>query len=281
MTLIFFVVSAGVNKAFDFGVSQPFVIVFRSGSLLISFLVGLWLYKKKYSLGHFMAVLIVTIGVIATTLAEAEHKQHATKAPNNPVGCLNCNNNDLANTEAKAQAEYFSWIIGTTIVFVTMVLLAVLGYVQGQAYEKYGKHPEEMVFYTHLLPLPMFMLFGNESIRVMKVWTVSDPVTFLSITIPIAWGLILINCITQYFCINGVHHVTANLGTLTCTFITTVRKFLSLILSIVYFQHEFTTQHWAGTALVALGSFLYIWADVAATNANAKKQAELAKKKQN
>jgi UDP-xylose/UDP-N-acetylglucosamine transporter B4 len=44
-----------------------------------------------------------------------------------------------------------------------MVLLAVLGYVQGQAYEKYGKHPEEMVFYTHLLPLPMFMLFGNES----------------------------------------------------------------------------------------------------------------------
>jgi hypothetical protein len=52
-----------------------------------------------------MAVLIVTIGVIATTLAEAEHKQHATKAPNNPVGCLNCNNNDLANTEAKAQVR--------------------------------------------------------------------------------------------------------------------------------------------------------------------------------
>jgi hypothetical protein len=52
-----------------------------------------------------MAVLIVTIGVIATTLAEAEHKQHATKAPNNPVGCLNCNNNDLANTEAKAQVS--------------------------------------------------------------------------------------------------------------------------------------------------------------------------------
>ncbi len=66
------------------------------------------------------------------------------------------------------QDEYYSWIIGTAIVFVTMVLLAVLGYIQGQAYEKYGKHPEEMLLFTHLLPLPMFFLFGNDS-RTYKI----------------------------------------------------------------------------------------------------------------
>jgi len=105
-----------------------------------------------------------------------------------------------------------------------MVLLAILGYIQGQAYDKYGKHPEEMLLYTHLLPLPMFMLFGNESstsyeslknlrliiivVRVLNVWSASAPISLLSMTIPIAWIYLLINCVTQYFCISGVHHVT-------------------------------------------------------------------------
>jgi len=46
-TSLFFLISVLNNKAFDFGVSQPFHTVFRSGSLLVSFLVGSLLFSRK------------------------------------------------------------------------------------------------------------------------------------------------------------------------------------------------------------------------------------------
>ena len=44
---------------------------------------------------------------------------------------------------------------------------------------------------------------------------------------------------------------------LTCTFTITVRKFVSLIFSVLYFRNPFTVYHWVGTALVFGGTGLY------------------------
>jgi len=37
----------------------------------------------------------------------------------------------------------------------------------------------------------------------------------------------------------------------------TIRKFLSLIISVVYFKNNFTLVHWLGAALVLVGTALY------------------------
>ena len=57
-------------------------------------------------------------------------------------------------------------------------------------------------------------------------------------------------------CILGVYQLTGAAGTVTCTLTLTIRKFVSLVISIVYFQNPFTVYHWLGGVMVFLGKKL-------------------------
>lgn len=65
-------------------------------------------------------------------------------------------------------------------------------------------------------------------------------------------------------CIRGVFILTTECTSLTVTLVVTLRKFLSLIISILYFQNPFTAWHWVGTAVVFLGMLLYteVWSSI-------------------
>jgi UDP-xylose/UDP-N-acetylglucosamine transporter B4 len=67
-------------------------------------------------------------------------------------------------------------------------------------------------------------------------------------------------------CIRGVFILTTECASLTVTLVVTLRKFLSLIVSVWYFQNPFTVWHWVGTAVVFLGTLLYteVWTSVRA-----------------
>lgn len=79
----------------------------------------------------------------------------------------------------------------------------------------------------------------------------------LGVAIPYMWGLLICNTIFQYICINAVFQLTTECSSLTVTLVITVRKFLSLIFSIFYFDYAFTLYHWVGTVLVFTGSALF------------------------
>lgn len=68
----------------------------------------------------------------------------------------------------------------------------------------------------------------------------------------------------RYICIRGVFILTTECASLTVTLVVTLRKFLSLIISILYFNNPFTVWHWVGTAVVFLGTLLYtdVWSSV-------------------
>ena len=74
---------------------------------------------------------------------------------------------------------------------------------------------------------------------------------------PKLWLYILGNCVTQYVCIRGVFVLTTECPSLIVTLVVTLRKFVSLLFSIFYFQNPFTFQHWAATALVFGGTALF------------------------
>ncbi len=75
--------------------------------------------------------------------------------------------------------------------------------------------------------------------------------------IPILWFLAALNVLTQYICIAGVYSLQPVVSPLTLNIVLTVRKFLSLLLSIVAFQNTFTAAHWVGAALVLGGASVY------------------------
>jgi len=58
-------------------------------------------------------------------------------------------------------------------------------------------------------------------------------------------------------CIRGVYIAIAASGPLTGTLLITLRKFVSLVLSIIYFSNPWTQNHWMGTTLVFGGVLVY------------------------
>eukprot|EP01116_Phalansterium_solitarium_P024023 TRINITY_DN8668_c0_g1_i1.p1 TRINITY_DN8668_c0_g1~~TRINITY_DN8668_c0_g1_i1.p1 ORF type:complete len:193 (-),score=4.76 TRINITY_DN8668_c0_g1_i1:65-643(-) len=85
LTCIFFALSIINNKAFDYEISQPIHMIFRSSSLLASMLLGLSIFGKRYSSFQVAGVLFVTGGVIAATVAEGAQK--TTGSSCGPTGC--------------------------------------------------------------------------------------------------------------------------------------------------------------------------------------------------
>ena len=126
-------------------------------------------------------------------------------------------------------------------------------------YGKYGKHPKEALFYSHALPLPGFLLLSSDIAHHWSVAMASAPVTLpgTSLAVPAQLLYLLANVATQYVCISSVFVLTTECASLTVTLVVTLRKFLSLIFSIVYFKNPFTVYHWVGTSLVFGGTLLF------------------------
>ncbi len=64
------------------------------------------------------------------------------------------------------------------------------------------------------------------------------------------WLLALWNSVSYAVCIKGVFVLTTECSSLSVTLMVTLRKFISLLISIYYFQNPFTTTHYMGTLLV-------------------------------
>ncbi|PSN38402.1 UDP-xylose and UDP-N-acetylglucosamine transporter [Blattella germanica] len=58
-------------------------------------------------------------------------------------------------------------------------------------------------------------------------------------------------------CINSVYVLTSECTSLTVTLVVTLRKFVSLLFSIMYFKNDFTIYHWIGTILVFGGTLIF------------------------
>lgn len=117
------------------------------------------------------------------------------------------------------------------------------------------------MFYTHVLALPMFLLTYRDIYEHVLIFN----------SMPFMWGLLVLNIITQYICLVGVFCVNKALGSVTCNFVTTIRKFLSLLTSVFYFNNPFTYYHWVGSSLVFTGAILY---SISTSKAAEKKKEE-------
>lgn len=111
----------------------------------------------------------------------------------------------------------------------------------------------------HLLPLPGFLLLYSNIWQHIQITNASEPMMLplLGTTMPSQWVYLIGNVLTQYICISSVYVLTAECSSLTVTLVVTLRKFVSLLFSIVYFDNPFTIHHWIGTLLVFVGTIIF------------------------
>ncbi|KAI0662878.1 UAA transporter [Cubamyces menziesii] len=133
---LFYAVSLLNNAAFGYAIPMSVHIIFRSGGLVISMLMG-WLFAgKRYNLAQILSVLVVTVGVVLTTLSASTPKQ--SKAPSSSPS---------ATADAEQHVEGFlsheQWRYATGIAILTfaLVLSGVLGIVQDWTYARYVRAP--------------------------------------------------------------------------------------------------------------------------------------------
>ncbi|XP_032914054.1 UDP-xylose and UDP-N-acetylglucosamine transporter [Catharus ustulatus] len=246
MVAMFFTVSVVNNYALNLNIAMPLHMIFRSGSLIASMALGIIILKRRYSTSKYASIALVSLGIFTCTLMSA--KQVASDSS--------------LNAEDGPQA-FLWWLLGIAALTFALLMSARMGIFQETLYKKFGKHPKEALFYNHALPLPGFLFLAPNIYQHAVLFNQSElfQVPVLGLTLPIMWFYLLMNVITQYVCVRGVFILTTECTSLTVTLVVTLRKFVSLIFSILYFQNPFTGWHWLGTAFVFVGTLMYseVW----------------------
>lgn len=198
-----------------------------------------------------------------------------------------------------SSAYMLRWGIGMLILVLVLVLQTLLGNYQNWAAGTYGRAPQEGMFWSHTLSLPMFALAASDLASRGRAWAATPPLaqylleTFPALGqplstaaasssgtfgllglrlaqfaavplthgplagLPLMWALVLANAVSQFVCVTGVYALTSVSDPLTVNVTLTVRKCVSLLLSIWAFGNTFTPAHWLGAGLVFGGALLY------------------------
>ncbi|XP_004534755.1 UDP-xylose and UDP-N-acetylglucosamine transporter isoform X2 [Ceratitis capitata] len=251
LVLMFFVTSVANNFAFDFNIPMPLHMIFRAGSLIANMVMGILILNKKYVLSKYLSVLMITAGIVLCTIISGSDVQKTTVA-------TSTENMNIA------YSDFFIWVLGIGLLSIALFISAYMGICQETLYKRFGKHPEEALFYTHLIPLPGFVFIYKNIKEHFNIALSSQSITLpmlsiigLKIEIPQMIFYLICNVITQYLCISSVYVLTTECASLTVTLVVTLRKFVSLLFSILYFKNSFTIYHWIGTGLVFFGTIIF------------------------
>ncbi|KAI0092501.1 UAA transporter [Irpex rosettiformis] len=279
---LFYLVSYLNNAAFAYKIPMTVHIIFRSGGLVISMILGWLLQSKRYKLSQVASVVLVTAGVMMTTLS-------ASKPKATPLNSLSSDSTILDPHHTR------TYLTGIGILTLALVLSGLLGIAQDRTYAKYGRQIpksmqkevktetqkkaaapiepwQESMFYLHFLSLPMFVFSWKDLLAQVSMlssgptlqFVLSEPLqaaattlapsffqsrntslppsTTFSISLPSPYISLVLNTLTQLVCVSGVHRLTSRVSSLTVTLILVVRKAVSLIISVLLFGDSLNAQ---------------------------------------
>lgn len=265
------------NWAFAYKISVPLHIILRSGGPVASMIVGYLFNGRRYSRGQILAVAMLTVGVVVAALADAQTKERAVR-----IG-------------SGSDAAIMTTVTGFTILAVAMVLSAFQGIYADRLYATYGRdHWQEALFYSHALSLPLFLTsypqlssqwrmisstpsllsripdsaaipssglssipMSSKAFSMLTAAQKHTPVQSVLERLPTQVAYLMMNAVTQYLCIRGVHLLSAKSSSLTVTVVLNIRKLVSLLLSIYLFGNHLASGVLIGAVLVFVGGGLY------------------------
>ena len=236
MVTFFFLSNVVNNWVFKFNISLPLHMIFRSGSLLANMLLGMVLMGKRYSTTKYLSVVMVTVGIALATVSSAKM---------------------VPSSDEKENTEFSVWLLGILMLVLALLSSAMLGLTQEKFVSRFGKHPQEAMYMSHILPLPGFVIFIPELLANFSNFSHSTPIDLYFLSFPKMWLLMLMNASSSFLCLKSIFSLTTEAPSLTVTLVVSLRKFVSLLFSVLYFQNPFTHYHWVATVLVFTGTLVF------------------------
>lgn len=242
----FWTSSVANNLAFAFNISMPLHMIFRAGSLMANMAMGVWILKKRYPVLKYVAVIMISVGIAICTIQSSGDVKGQRET------------HEDAAEEAKLKfIDWLWWCLGIAVLTFALFVSARMGIFQESLYSEFGKHPWEALYYAHLLPLVVWLPSAGNLWHHLKLATLTEPMVMFGFNLPIqVWWLVLY-VVTQGLCISAVYVLTTECASLVVTLTVTLRKFVSLLFSIIYFRNPFTFGHWFGTLLVFIGTLIF------------------------
>ncbi|CAG2053229.1 unnamed protein product, partial [Timema podura] len=116
------------------------------------------------------------------------------------IGSLKDTRPGQENTDPSNMLQvYFWWVLGIVLLTVALFVSARMGIYQEVLYAKYGKHPREALFYTHLLPLPGFLIWYQSIVEHAGFLAQSEPfaIPILGFGLPKLYIYLICNVLTH------------------------------------------------------------------------------------
>ncbi|XP_001358298.3 UDP-xylose and UDP-N-acetylglucosamine transporter [Drosophila pseudoobscura] len=242
LVAMFFLTSVCNNYVFEFKVSMTLHMIIRGGSLISNMCLGTIILKKRYRLRQYISVVMISVGIfICTYFSSRELPGHSD------------------GESGATEADVWRWLVGVTLLVLALFVSSYMGITQELLYRRHGKCAREALYYTHLLPLPAFLLMHDNIRTHWRLACEGETYTLplLGVAVPLILLYLLGNVLTQHLCISSVYALTTECSSLTVTLIITLRKFISLVFSIVYFRNPFTIYHWLGSVMVFVGTLMF------------------------
>ncbi|KAH9512383.1 hypothetical protein Btru_039365, partial [Bulinus truncatus] len=197
-------------------------------------------HEKEYKITKYLSVILITIGIAICTIASFNQ------------------NEKMASHTGDAAYDYMIWV--WWLLVLSLFCQQGWEYFKNRLMPEFGKHPSEALFYNHFLPLPGFLLIASDILGTLREFNQSEmySLPYFTISLPWAWLWLFFNTVSQFVCIKSVFILTTECTSLTVTLVVTLRKFISLVFSIIYFKNPFTLSHWFGAALVFLGTLMFV-----------------------
>eukprot|EP00397_Hematodinium_sp_SG-2012_P049083 GEMP01056470.1.p1 GENE.GEMP01056470.1~~GEMP01056470.1.p1 ORF type:complete len:283 (+),score=55.41 GEMP01056470.1:65-913(+) len=128
--LLWVTISWLVNWAYSWKVGVPLHTLFRSSNIVSNVVVGVILFKHRYSTIELLGVVAVTAGIFLATIADASGRSCAG---------YTCSWADIVSGSAHPQIgeedDTLTWKIGIGILVIVSLLQGLLGHVQKQMYD--------------------------------------------------------------------------------------------------------------------------------------------------
>ncbi|KAF9653316.1 UAA transporter [Thelephora ganbajun] len=217
------------NWVYAFHVPLTVQIVFRSAGVVIAMILGRYLLQRSYTPRQVLAVLLVSIGVSIASISASSSSSTSL--------------DDISTT----------YLYGIVMLIASLFATAILGILQERTYRVYGPCWREGIFYTHLLSLPIFIFLRNDVIQGFK--SLSAGSNGYPVSLP--YIFLVMNLLTQVICISGVNKSTSATSSVSTSVVLTVRKAISLCLSIWYFGSDWNYSLVFGAGVVFVGSLTY------------------------
>ena len=286
-TAFFVTINLLNNWAFAYKISVPLHIIVRSGGPVASMVIGYLFNAKRYSQGQIMAVILLTLGVVGAALADAEASGHSIN--------LEADGNGSATTTTIVGFSIL--VLAMILSAFQGIFADRLYEKHGRSHWKealFYSHTLSLPLFLTTYPqlLSQWRNLLSSPSLLSKISTVSpgrgftatatfldvlsvpasisgimssimiairdyEPAQALLAKIPIQMTYLLINALTQFLCIRGVHLLSAKTSSLTVTIVLNIRKLVSLLLSIYLFGNELAPGVLVGAAFVFAGGGLY------------------------